>query len=244
MTELSMSPRAAHLPSIIATPDPRWNAVAATYLLRDGLALADRNFGDYAKADVRFDHAKADIEAKHGRDFRASTEGSKSFDIIWADMKAAEGAQYENFLAPLWEAARQLALTPAPTISAIMFKIDVIRQEELDNDIYMTRDPMELVSEDMARLAVQTDPLAEWNALVAAFETVEAMPNDSITDASIDKAGELIGQIMAMPAPNAVAARWKLDWVLATDNGSTAAYEASYVAQTIADYRRYLGGEV
>lgn len=153
MTSTSTPARYAHLDTVISTPDARWNAAAASYFLRDGLALADRTFGEYAKATVAFDHAKADIEATYGRDYRASDEGSNAFEPIWETMKAAVEAQYQNYLAPLWQAARDLALTPAPTLPAALFKVEVIRHEELDNDIYMTRDPMEVIAEDMARLA-------------------------------------------------------------------------------------------
>lgn len=153
MTATSTPAPTAHLDSLVATPDARWNAAAATYLLRDGLALADRTFGDYAKASVAFDHAKAEIEAKFGKNFRAVAGGSEAFDPVWDQMQAAGDTQYQDFLAPLWAAARELALTPAPTLAAALFKVEVIRHEELDNDIYMTRDPMQLVAEDMARLA-------------------------------------------------------------------------------------------
>lgn len=88
------------------------------------------------------------------------------------------------------------------------------------------------------------DPCAHWAHLIDEFQAVEAIPRDDVTDESIDLAGDLIGKIMAMPAPHNTALRWKLDYLLSTDwNGerSTGAYSADYVAQTVADYRRVLG---
>jgi hypothetical protein len=36
-----------------------------------------------------------------------------------------------------------------------LIKIEIIKHEELDNDVDMTRDPFQLVAEDMARLALE-----------------------------------------------------------------------------------------
>ena len=87
-------------------------------------------------------------------------------------------------------------------------------------------------------------PREEWDALIADFEAVEALSGPDITDESIDLAGALIGNIMAMPAPHAQAARWKLDWILNCENdGSTGSYDGGYIAQMKSDYRRFLTGE-
>ena len=85
---------------------------------------------------------------------------------------------------------------------------------------------------------------AKWNGLVARFSFLEAMPDEDITDDSIDLAGELIRRILEMPAPDAAAVRWKLDFLLGTKwNGdkSSGPYPPDYVAQTVSDYRRFLG---
>ena len=48
--------------------------------------------------------------------------------------------------------------------------------------------------------------------------------------------------LMAMPAPDRSALRWKLDKVLEADSdGSTPCWIREYVAQTVADYQRLLG---
>ena len=54
-------------------------------------------------------------------------------------------------------------------------------------------------------------------------------------------AGDLVAQLLAMPAPDKVALQWKLDWFLADQGGTTASYATGYVAQAVADYRRILG---
>jgi hypothetical protein len=98
-------------------------------------------------------------------------------------------------------------------------------------------DRVRAIAEDARRLAA---PQESWNALVSRFAALEA--EKPITDENIDEAGELIGKIMAMPAPDANAARWKLDYILDTTGGSNASYSADYLEQMFADYRRFLGG--
>ena len=49
--------------------------------------------------------------------------------------------------------------------------------------------------------------------------------------------------LMAMPAPDRTALRWKLDKVLECDSDdSTPCWTRKYVAQTVADYQRLCGG--
>lgn len=81
-----------------------------------------------------------------------------------------------------------------------------------------------------------------WNALQARLEAVEAIPAAEVTDTTIARAGRLAEQLMAMPAPNAAAVRWKLDYLLASDGKETTpAWASSFTAQAVADYRRVLG---
>ncbi|MEO6093433.1 MAG: hypothetical protein ABIT04_01670 [Novosphingobium sp.] len=80
-----------------------------------------------------------------------------------------------------------------------------------------------------------------WNELVRRFEENERIQSadDDEGEALIDLAGALIGQIMAMPAPDEDAVRWKLDQIVGGPTGSEP-YTADYVAQLVADYRRFL----
>jgi hypothetical protein len=87
----------------------------------------------------------------------------------------------------------------------------------------------------------QSTPRQIWDALIERFETIEADPD--VTEENINEAGDLVCRIMAMPAPDADAVRWKLDWLLADGKEYTDSYANSYVAQTIADYRHFLSGE-
>jgi len=82
-----------------------------------------------------------------------------------------------------------------------------------------------------------------WEALVVRLREVED-PAVEATDETIELAGDLATALMAMPAPNAAALCWKLDYLLAVGLGdSTGSYSADFVRQTVDDYRRMLGGE-
>ena len=80
---------------------------------------------------------------------------------------------------------------------------------------------------------------ARWDALLAGYEAVEA---GDTTDETIEAAGNLAAELMAMPSPHAAALRWKLDFLLADQgNGGTAPWSCDFAAQAVADYRRMLG---
>lgn len=49
------------------------------------------------------------------------------------------------------------------------------------------------------------------------------------------------GALMATPAPDRAALRYKLDYVLDARGGSNDSFSADFLVQTIADYRRLLG---
>jgi hypothetical protein len=58
-----------------------------------------------------------------------------------------------------------------------------------------------------------------------------------------DHKGDLQDALMGMPAPDAAALMWKLDIAFRVDqDGSMEPLSGWYISQTIADYRRLLGG--
>ena len=84
---------------------------------------------------------------------------------------------------------------------------------------------------------------ARWKATLAEFEALNWVQEPDETDGTdddIERAGMLSRRLMEMPAPDRSALRWKLDYILAEENGC-ASYTAGYLAQTLADYRRFLG---
>ena len=83
--------------------------------------------------------------------------------------------------------------------------------------------------------AHEPSPSEQWDNLVRRYEESEAAPLGARSDEQIELAGQQLEELMAMPAPNAQAARWKLDYFMADSH-----YEDYFVAQTVKDYRRFL----
>jgi hypothetical protein len=94
----------------------------------------------------------------------------------------------------------------------------------------------------LAPIAHISDPVQYWNDLIRRFEENEAIEDDG-TDDAIDRAGVLIQELMDMPAPNAAAVRWKLDYIFSDGEESTASFRKDFLHQMFADYRRFLGDE-
>jgi hypothetical protein len=69
---------------------------------------------------------------------------------------AAEDAYYDACTAPMHKAIR-LALTPAPDLEALMVKIRVMHEHELDEFSSMEPPVLELLAEDVGRLATRVD---------------------------------------------------------------------------------------
>jgi hypothetical protein len=72
----------------------------------------------------------------------------------FAPVKAAENAYYHNFTDPMCRAAIRLALTPVPDLQALLTKIRVIKEQELDEAASMTRPVLEVLAEDVDALIV------------------------------------------------------------------------------------------
>lgn len=80
------------------------------------------------------------------------------------------------------------------------------------------------------------------DAAKATFDAYTA--EDDRLDQLCDIYCEAEARLMAMPAPNAAALRWKLENLLEADTGgSTAPWSYHYVEQTHRDIARLLGGE-
>jgi hypothetical protein len=145
----------AAVPTLAATGDVEWDTRFAEWLTADGLARSDYQFGAYFKASANYDETQARLKSEHGLDYRACEKGKKDADIAWEKMNKAEDERASRYLSPMWEAAQQLAMTPAPNLAAALFKIEVVKREDLHMDRTMTVDPFTLVSADMARLREQ-----------------------------------------------------------------------------------------
>ena len=133
--------------------DPAWDAALSRYLRLESLTHADAEFGAYAKANEADDLARLALEEKYGKAFRSNPEAAEKWGALHERMNAAERTQLETYVKPMWEAGRRLALTPAPTLAAAVFKGNFIHREEIWNDNQFEADAMAIVTADFARLA-------------------------------------------------------------------------------------------
>ena len=147
--------RAAFTSQALATMavDAEWDRRLADYLRADALQFADSEFGAYFAAGEKHSLAGIRLESRFGPAYRGNPEAKALADAAYAEVDAANTLWVKTYLEQFWEAARDLACSPAPTLAAALFKVALIHSEDLGNDGAMTRDPMQIVSEDMARLA-------------------------------------------------------------------------------------------
>ena len=74
------------------------------------------------------------------------------------------------------------------------------------------------------------------------FRAVERAPIIEATDESINLAGKLCGELMALPAPDNAAMVWKLDYLLEPHRSwSSPSWRKDFIMQAIVDYHCILG---
>lgn len=153
-THLQIAAQCAFTNAALVTigSDPVWDARLSEYLRLWALTNAECDFGALAKANNACEWEHTRLKGIHGPGWRSKPAADAACAPTSEAALAAENAWTKNLCKPYWQAARDLAMTPAPTLSAALFKVQVIKWDELDNDCHMTREPMEIVAEDMARL--------------------------------------------------------------------------------------------
>lgn len=160
---------------------PTWDAAMTRFLSAVALADADTEYGESAaQTEIR---AREDIRlaAKYGPGWRNIPAARAEADRNLPPILDAETAWTETFCEPVWQSARALALVPAPTLAATLFKAQMLDDQELWNDAQFTHNCMAIVQADFARLADQTDEadadlLAAWERRKVAYRTYNAAP--------------------------------------------------------------------
>lgn len=161
--------------------------------------------------------------------------------------------------------------TQAPDLEAVKIKIELAKQSgqlvDAADDITCDLDTlMGLMSRGHA---IRSEAAVAWDGTMArylaakadeeaydakvwhpAYKANEADPSTAIPDDVNTEMERLQGirydlrnDLMKLPAPGAEALHWKLAIVLEDDGGSIQCWSMSFLEQTIADYRRILGGE-
>lgn len=147
--------RCAYAAAAIATlgADPEWDERLTAYLRLDGLQYAHVEFGPLARANEANSLVCMDLQGKYGPRWKSNPEAIVLAEPSIEAAQTAEAVWTAEYCEPYWQAARDLVLTPAPTLLAALFKIRLIEWDELDNDGILNRDCFEIVVADMARLA-------------------------------------------------------------------------------------------
>lgn len=154
----SMTARLIFKQAALATVgiDAAWDKALQRYLRCETLYNASEAFGPMAKDQERHTLETIDIQAEYGRDWKGNVEAMRRHEASFASLRAAEDRQIRDFAQPFWRAAEELALTPAPTLAAAMFKAAVMEQDDVGNNRDFPADCMEVLQGDFARLSRET----------------------------------------------------------------------------------------
>lgn len=133
--------------------DPAWDRAVSAYIAADVRSRAHEEFGPLAhrKSDADLDTIYA--EMRLGKDWRNTDEGlaiARSFDDASA---AYEAGMEKDFYSPLWKAQRDLALTPAPSLLAAVWKAAAISLHEIWNDRTLDTCLASAIDAELARFA-------------------------------------------------------------------------------------------
>lgn len=114
--------------------DAAWDKALQRYLRCETLYYASEAFGPMAKDQERHTLETIAVQSEYGRDWKGNAEAVRRHDASFAGLRAAEDRQVREFAQPYWRAAEELALTPAPTLAAAMFKAAVMEQDDVSNN--------------------------------------------------------------------------------------------------------------
>ncbi|MEN2787575.1 hypothetical protein ACFOKI_02850 [Sphingomonas qilianensis] len=135
--------------AMLATRSDFDAALSAYYRARDA-DLHDLNHGALKSASDLYDRQTAPLTAKYGATRNlARGDDAGRWDDYFDEMRAAEQRHTETFSKPRWAAFEVLIAVPAPTIGALLAKINVAG-DEIDGD-----DIVDFVRADLTRFAAQ-----------------------------------------------------------------------------------------
>ena len=141
-------------PSCLHAAHETWNRRLAEYRRLAAAKEAEETTGAFRAASDLYDVERAAIVARFGswHAARETEQGRALCRAAFTPMSAAEEAFYDDFTAPLQRAAVRLALTPPPDLPALLAKIRVMQDQELDELEGMTRPVLEVLADDVRRL--------------------------------------------------------------------------------------------
>jgi hypothetical protein len=133
---------------------PEWDRAVHNLIAADVLSRVHDEFGPLALSLADGEVERGDMKQRFGDNWRHHPEGK----AIWERLQAADDdrneAMTERFYRPLWDAQRQLARTPAPTLAAVVYKAAVVEMHDVWNDAQLGGDCIAIIEADLARIAV------------------------------------------------------------------------------------------
>lgn len=131
---------------------PTWDKALTEYLARAALADADEAFGQTYERRYAIEMAEVSLAINHGPNWeRLPDLATRRRELADADNEVGD-VRTAAFMNPLEHAAHGLAQTPAPTIAAALFKVELIERHQLWDDARFDFDGMQIVRGDIARI--------------------------------------------------------------------------------------------
>lgn len=153
-------------PAVIATPDliggkqssparALWHRRLTRYRRIHARWKTEAESGAFRAANDAYKRARAGIIARFGTWEKAlrSRTGKPLCKAAFTRIDAAEDAYYDTCTAPMHRAPVSLIRTPAPGLRALLAKIEIIQEHELEMFDDMPVHPLEALRMDMTRLA-------------------------------------------------------------------------------------------
>lgn len=133
--------------------DPAWDRAVTEYIAADVRSRAHEEFGPLALQKDDADLGTIMAGMRLGKDWRDTDEG-RAIAHRFEDATAAyEASMEKDFYGPLWKAQRDLALAPAPSLPAAVWKAAAISLHEIWNDRTLETDLATVIDVDLARFA-------------------------------------------------------------------------------------------
>lgn len=132
--------------------DPAWDEAMREFLACDIRARAQEHFGPIIQRQEAHERHQMELEERLGRQWREHPEGRPIWELMQDDGVRGDAEIAERFYKPLWAAQVKLAMTPAPSLAAVVFKAALIEAQEVYNDVGMESDCIALLDADLARL--------------------------------------------------------------------------------------------
>ncbi|HEX8192743.1 MAG TPA: hypothetical protein VF552_07555 [Allosphingosinicella sp.] len=136
-----------------------WNRRLAAYRRLAARTKEAAETGFYRQANDRYEREQSALAARFGswEAARASEQGRPLCRAAFAQVDAAEEAYYDRCTAPMQRAAVRLALTPAPDLEALLTKIHIMDEHQLDEVGHMKPPVLRVLTADLQRLYADVD---------------------------------------------------------------------------------------